>query len=370
MRIALAATGGFDESGREKVIPSLLWLIERIARRHELHVYALRYLSSSRSYPLLGAVVHDLGRPEGFRAQQRALHGALQADGPFDVVHAYWGLPAGLHSAIAARRLGIPSIVTLDSGELVSIPEAEYGLQRGWRQHLGVRAACRLATHVTVCTEYYRNLAEKKGLAADVIPLGVDTAAFTAPARRDEGPPWRLIHVASLNAVKNQSLLLRAARALIDRGVDAHLDIVGEDTLHGALPALVREIGIERRVTFHGFRPSEELIPLYQRAHAAVLTSHHEAAGVVTLEAAACGVPTVGTNVGYVADWAPDRAVAVPSASAGQLAEAIEALLLDRPRRERIGAAARTWAVAHNADRTAEAFEALYKSVWARGARA
>src|SRR5579863_8090413 len=128
MRVALVVTGGVDRSARERVIPSLLWFIERQARRCDLAVYALRYHDRPCSYPLLGATVRDLGRPRGLARQYSALVSALKHDGPFDVIHGYWALPSGLVSAVAGRRLGIPSIVTLDSGELVAFPDIGYGL--------------------------------------------------------------------------------------------------------------------------------------------------------------------------------------------------------------------------------------------------
>ena len=116
-------------------------------------------------------------------------------------------------------------------------------------------------------------------------------------------------------------------------------------------------------VTFHGFQP-----PTRPRPHGAhhLVSSRHEAAGVVVLEAAAAGVPTAGTKVGYVADWSPERAVAVPVGDAAALASAAIALLEDAPRRERIAAAARAWALTHDADWTAEQFERIYAEVVTR----
>ena len=76
--------------------------------------------------------------------------------------------------------------------------------------------------------------------------------------------------------------------------------------------ALTRTLQVEERVTFHGVQPTDRVAQLYARAHVHLVTSRHEAAPIVVLEAAAAGVPTVGTRVGYVADWDPDRAVAVP----------------------------------------------------------
>ena len=95
VRIALVVTGGVDRSGRERVIPVLVALIERLARRHHVFVYVLRYHDRPCTYPLLGATVRDLGRPAGLRRQFSALMRALRQDGPFDVLHAYWAMPAG-----------------------------------------------------------------------------------------------------------------------------------------------------------------------------------------------------------------------------------------------------------------------------------
>ena len=138
MRVAMVVTGGVDRSGRDRVIPALLALIERLAMRHEVVVYVLRYLDRATTYPLLGATVRDLGRPRGILRQYAALVNAMASDGPFDVVHGYWALPAGLAATLAGRRLGVPSVVTCDSGEFVALPEIGYGAQGSWRDRKSV----------------------------------------------------------------------------------------------------------------------------------------------------------------------------------------------------------------------------------------
>ena len=359
MRIALVVTGGVDRSGRERVLPVLLWLVERLARRHHVSVYALRHYDKPCSYPLLGASIHDLGRPSGVFRQYRSLLRALGRDGPFDTLHAFWALPCGLVAAAAARRLRVPSIVTLSSGELVSFPEIDYGLQRRQRQRLAVAATLRLATKLTVASGFMQRLARAHGAEALLIPNGVDTRFFV-PATRPDGPPWRLLTVASLSLVKDQTTLLQGFCRLRDRIPDVHLDIVGEDTLGGMVQGVARSLNVDAHVTFHGFQPTDRLLPLYQRAHLFVLSSRHEASSVAMLEAAACGVATVGTNVGYVADWTPDLALGVPFGDPVALADAIAQLLEDSAQRERIAAAARKWTLAHDADWSAEQFERLY----------
>jgi glycosyltransferase involved in cell wall biosynthesis len=366
MRIALVVTGGFDASGRQSVIPTLLSLVERLAHRHDVFVYVLRYHAHPSTYPLAGATIRDLGRPTGIWQQYGRLMAALKQDGPFNVLHAYWGLPAGFVTAVAGRRLGMPSVVTFDSGEFAALPDIGYGSQLRRRQRLAIRAAARLATVLTVCSEYQARLARAHGWSTSVIPLGVDCSRFVQ-AHRVEGPPWRLLHVASMNPVKDHGTLLRAFQLVLQSGVDARLDIAGEDTLMGAASALATRLGICERVCFRGFQPSEAIVPIYQRSHLFVLSSRHEAAGAVVLEAAACGVPVVGTAVGYIADWAPERARAVATQDPAALATAIRELLIDRETRDRIATAAHQWTVTHDADWTSQQFEHVYEKLLTPG---
>lgn len=369
MRLGLVVRGGLDASGRERVIPALLWLLERLAQRHEVHVFALHHEPTPRTYRLLGATVHDLGRLRAIRGAGRYLHArrltrAIRAMGGVDVLHAYWALPAGLAATGAARRLRIPCVVTADSGEWATIPDIAYGLQRRWIDRHAVRMVMHRATAVTVCSHYMARLAAAHGVRPGVIPLGVDPPGV-APRAAPEGPPWRLVQVASLNRVKDHEMMLAALARVVLREPQVHLDIVGEDTLGGAAVRAARALGVDRFVTFHGFVPHDRLWAMYARAHLHVLSSRHEAAGVATLEAAAAGVPTAGTAVGFVADWAPARAAAVPVGDAAALADTILALLADPAHRARLASAACEWTLAHDADWTAGAFDRLYRRLTA-----
>ena len=189
----------------------------------------------------------------------------------------------------------------------------------------------------------------------------MDGSRFAAPAARPAGPPWRLVHVANLNTVKDQPTLLAALRRAVDRLGDVHLDCVGEDTLHGQMQARARALGLEAHVAFHGFVPQDQLAAFYRRAHLHVLSSRHESQAVVVLEAAAAGLPTVGTRVGLVDTLAPHAAVAVGIRDAAALGDVIIALLRDQPAREAMGAAAQAFARAHDLAWTARRFEEIYR---------
>jgi glycosyltransferase involved in cell wall biosynthesis len=367
MRLAFVLSGGLHPSGREQVIPALLGLLERLARRHEVHAFTLRHLAEPATYTLRGMTVHDLGRPgAGKRFQRwnewRALRAALESHERFDVIHGYWVDPGGLLAALAGRRFGVPSIVTCDSGEFSAIDAIGYGMQRTARARALVSVACRLANRVHVASRYMEELASAHWYNVVRFPIGVDVAAVPPPPTPREGPPWRVLNVASLNRVKDHATLLDAL-STVSRTVDVRLDLVGEDTLDGVVQARASALGIADRVSFHGFRPFDELPAFYHAAHLYVQSSRHEAAGAAVLEAAASGLPIVGTRVGYVAEFAPHAAVAVAPGDANALAQAIVGTLADADQQTRLATNARAFALMHDVNWTAAELERLYAAL-------
>ena len=370
MKIAILVAGGLHPSGREQVVPSLLTIFSELAKHHDVHAFALRHLPTPQSYQLNGFTVHDLGRPSaplGLTpwAQARALRLALAAHGPFEIVHGFWADPAGALAARIGRELGIPSIATFDSGEFESLPEIDYGSQRTVRGRRAVREALS-ATRIHVCTDFMARKAAAHGATPAIIPLTSVVADAYAPAHRAmRETSLRIVQVASLSRVKNQRLLIDAA-ALLAPSMKLHLDLVGEDTLDGELQRHAAAAGVASRVTFHGFVPQEGLRPILANADLYVQSSLHEAAGVSVLEAAAHGVPVLGTRVGYLADWSPDRALAIDTPDAATLAAAIDALHHDRGAVAARSARARAWSLQHDAHHAAQRLDDLYRTTTTR----
>jgi len=99
-----------------------------------------------------------------------------------------------------------------------------------------------------------------------------------------------------------------------------------------------------------------------ERADLMVVSSRHEGVPIASLEAAVAGVPTVGTAVGQIADWAPNAAIAVPIGDPGALAEAIRRLADDEDERLRLAANAQAFAVEHDSDAFVAEMRLLYSA--------
>jgi glycosyltransferase involved in cell wall biosynthesis len=361
VRIALVVPGGVDRSGEQRVIPALLALVERLAQRHDVHVFALRQEASAGEWPLLGATIHNIGDGWTRLRAIRAIAGEHRR-APFDAIHAIFSGSCGLVAVIAAMALRVRSVVHIAGGELVALHDIGYGGRRRWISRLREAMVLRMADSVTAASAPIIASLRDLGIAAQRVPLGVDLRAWPAspPRRRADGPA-RLIHVASLNRVKDQPTLLRALSILARQGHAFTADLVGVDTLHGEMQALAAALGLEGCVRFHGFRTQRELRPMLAAADLLVLSSRHEAGPLVALEAAIAGVPTVGTAVGHLAEWAPSAGSAVPVGYAGALAATMAEVLGDVALRLRLAASAQELAMREDADCTARAFEALYR---------
>jgi glycosyltransferase involved in cell wall biosynthesis len=367
VRIALVVPGGVDRSGEYRVIPALMALIRRLALHDEVHVLALSQEDSAGEWNLAGARIHNVGSR---RTRLRAVRSIceIHRSSYFALVHAIWSGAGGQVAVAAAALLGVPSLIHVAGGELVALPEIGYGSRLRWRGRISEAMVLRAASAITAASAPVIEMISRLGLTAERVPLGVDldTWPARAPVRRPVGRLARLVHVASLNRVKDQATLLRALAALTRRGVSFEMDIVGEDTLQGEIQGLAAELGLSARVRFHGFLTRRRLRPIVEAADLMLVSSRHETGPVVVLEAAAAGVPTIGTCVGHIAEWAPSAAMSVPVGDWASMAGAIVQLLDDEELRLDIAREAQRRALAEDADYTVERFRALYARLAAR----
>ncbi len=373
-KLALVVPGGVHGSGTQDVIPAVLALVERLAARHELHVFALFQQPEPARWALRGAQVHAVGG-RARSAPWRAL-AAIAGEhrrAPFELVQSLWAGPCGMTAVLAARLLSLPAAVHVAGGELAALREAGYGGLLTWRGRLRERWVLRRADAVTAASAPILAQIAAQGVTARRLPLGVDLRAWPprAPRPRRVGEPLRLLHLASLNRVKDQTTLLRAVARAAAAGLPLRLDVIGIDTLGGAVQAQARALGLDDGlVRFHGFLPQPGCRPWVAQADLLVMASRHEAGPLALLEAAVAGVPGVGTAVGHFAEWAEQgAAVAVPAGDDEALARAILRLGADEPQRLALAARAQALACAEDADHTAAAFEALHEALLAGRSR-
>jgi glycosyltransferase involved in cell wall biosynthesis len=135
-----------------------------------------------------------------------------------------------------------------------------------------------------------------------------------------------LVCVARLSEQKGIDILLQAMARVLREGVHCKCIIVGDGPLKRQLLEQAWAIGLSGHVFFEGFH--EDVRPYLQAGSAFILTSHREGLPLSILEAMACGLPTVVTNVGGNAEAVTHQVhgLVVPPRSVDAVADAISYL--------------------------------------------
>lgn len=149
-----------------------------------------------------------------------------------------------------------------------------------------------------------------------------------------------IVCVAHLRPQKGQRLLLLAAAPLMRGASDVHLVFVGEGSQLDILKREAREQHCAARTHFLGRR--EDISNVLKASDIFALATQREALGTSFIEAAALGLPVVGTRVGGVPEVVKqgETGFLVPYNDIDALRMALETLLLNTPLRRRMGTAA------------------------------
>ena len=149
----------------------------------------------------------------------------------------------------------------------------------------------------------------------------------------------RFVFLGRITPQKGVAWLLRAVKEVT---VPIQVDIAGEGYEEPAMRRLAAQLGIEDRVTFHGWVSGKEVNSLLEGSRALVFPSvWHEPAGLVSLDAMASGRPVIASRAGgmpEVVEEGINGLLVKPNDTAG-LAQAIERLAGDEILAEQLGKA-------------------------------
>jgi len=268
----------------------------RYERQEGIDVYFPRFLSVPGVAKGLDGLLQALGSLGTVRR--------LRREWGAELIDSHFAYPDGYAAGWLGRWLGLPVTVTLRG--------TEPPLSRSVMGRLLLRGAMKRAHRVLSVSASLEKLARRMGAPPErttVIPNGVDTEKFhpmdRAEARRslclEPGDPV-LISVGALVERKGFHRVMEVLPGLKERFPDLRYLIVGgagpEGDMSERLRERVRELGLEDTVRFLGPVSPEDLRRPYSAADVFVLSTRHEGWANVLMEAMACGLPVVTTDVG------------------------------------------------------------------------
>jgi glycosyltransferase involved in cell wall biosynthesis len=220
-----------------------------------------------------------------------------------DHVHAHFASHPALAAWLAWRLTGVPYSFT---GHAYDLFKSQRFLARKARD----------ARFVVAISDFNRRFIRSG--APDCAPIhvihcGLDPGAYPfRPRDLDSSGPVRALCVAALREYKGHRVLLEALAGADGSLERVELDLVGGGELRKDLEERVRGLGLEGRVRFLGGRPEEEVRRLLAESDLFVLPSisgsdgNMEGLPVALMEALACGLPAVSTDMSGIPELVRD----------------------------------------------------------------
>jgi teichuronic acid biosynthesis glycosyltransferase TuaC len=259
----------------------------------------------------------------------------LKAQGRVDVIDAHFGYPDGYAASLVARWERLPFTVTLRG------TEPRHSRDPALRKRL--LAGLQAANRVFAVSASLKRLVVELGVpdaSVLVVGNGVDSRRFQPMAKDDARRTLGLaagakvlVTVGGLVERKGFHRVIACLPELCGRFPDLHYLAVGSAGPEGDyspnLRAQVAALGVGQRVRFLGALPPDEVRSAMSAADVMVLASSNEGWANVLLEAMACGVPVVATDVGGSAEviCRADLGTIVPFGDHAALLAAIQVAL-------------------------------------------
>ncbi len=367
--------------------------IELAARGHEIHFItsSLPFRLSGREanihfhevdvyhYPLFEHPPYDLALAT--RMAEVAEFYSL------DLLHVHYAIPHSISALLArqmietqhavARRRYLPIITTLHGTDITLVgldrsylPITQFGIE----QSDGVTAISsylrdrtREAFNIQGEIEVIRNFVNCNVYIRDSAKVDAMRTRFAASASSGKPGEKLLVHLSNFRPVK-RVLDVVEVFARVASALPARLMLIGDGPDRSAAEHLAVRLGVADRVIFLGKQDNvNELLPL---ADLMLMPSEMESFGLAALEAMACAVPSIATQVGGVGELIEDgvNGLLFPVGDTEAMAVAAIALLGDEARRSAMAAEARKTASDHFCStRIIPVYEAYYERVIARG---
>jgi len=355
----LALVGGTDAGGQNVHVAELAWHLGHLGAQVTVHTRrddpALRnrvlfspgvtvdHVDAGPAVPLPKDEL--LGWMTDFSAE---LSRRWSAEPP-DVVHAHFWM-SGLASVAAARPLGIPVALTFHA--LGSVKRRHQGpadtsapSRIGHERTLADEVDLVLATSGSEIAELHRCGA--RPAQAVVVPCGVNLAQFRSAGPHEARPPGRHRVVVVSRLVERKGIVDVVRAVATHPGVELIVaggppaGVVDDDPIARRLLALTDELGISDRVDLRGAVPRSAVPCLLRSADVVACCPWYEPFGMVAVEAMACGVPVVASDVDGLAETVVHglTGLRVPPRDPARIAAALDQLLNDPVRRRSMGEA-------------------------------
>lgn len=261
----------------------------------------------------------------------------------FDLVHVHYPMSPLVHTCL-------PKVLTVHTLEIIEGRETELTDLRSIAYKIFSKFVSNIERQIinsadftttvskSVAKEIIKYYGVKKQIS--IIGNGVDINFF-APKKDEDKESVRpyVLYVGRLGYRKGLIDLIESANYVCQKIPEAYFILIGRGPLERELKSLVKEMNLSNNSSFLGYVNRDSLLYYYQNAAVFVLPSYYEGLPTTLLEAMACGVPAIATEVDGVPEIITDgkNGFLVPKKDPRSIANAVLRLLGNTELRKEIG---------------------------------
>ena len=272
-------------------------------------------------------------------------------------------------------RLQCASVVTFHDMTFFLYPQLHTRARRLFFPPMMKLSAKQADEIVTVSESTRRDVIRLLGVDPDKVSatqLGVDASfrviddlqAKKVIVTKYDLPEEFILYLGTIEPRKNLPLLMRAYRLLVDSGTRLKLILVGKyGWMYQEVFNLVSELNLEDMVRFTGYIPQDELPLVYNLASLFVYPTIYEGFGIPVLEAMACGVPVISSDIASLPEIVGEAGILVPAGDLGAYFSAMKLVTDDQDLRGKLIDQGKLRASEFSWERTAQLTQQVYQKV-------
>ena len=378
LKIAMLTTTFFPQVGGAEY--QVKWLAEELAKRgHEVYLFTPYEAEEFID-------VNERGFPKNISLRKQGANSFSDAFRMFyrftkaikrikpDVVHAHYAFSAGFLAVITKPIHKAPVVITSHGEDIQVVKEIGYGMRLKLHRRLLISLTLKLCDAHVIVSETMKRDAIEAGSREDKIyvvhnmymPPNMEINEELVKSTKEKyGVPHNrkiLLSVSRLHKKKGLEYLIKSMKNILPHEDNVCLVIVGEGEERGRLEALVKQLNLEKFVTFTGFVDEKEKHALIKGCDVFCMPSIQEGLPIALFDPMYYSKPIVVTNVSGVFEvLGEEYEYTVEKANSQLLSMAISKLLLNDNERQRIGDNINMRLRNFLTDRIIAEYEKLYK---------
>ncbi len=252
-----------------------------------------------------------------------------------DILHAHYASSYGLMGLLCGFR---PFILSAWGSDIYHFPYTTFlnkVIMKMIIKNADIVCSTSNAMKKMIIDDYQRN-------DINVIPFGIDLKQFKPSKIKNED-----FVIGTIKSIENYNgidCLIDAVNIIIhDYRINLSVSIVGDGSLRNSMEQRAKDLNIFEHVKFHGHVDHNYIKSFYDELSVFIAVSTRESFGVSVLEAAACQIPSITSNIGGLIEVNKDNVTGkvINANDPNQLADSIVNLMMNVDLRNKMGKAAR-----------------------------